>query len=99
MKAYLANRRLNRQFLRRVANEVGKEIESWSYETLSRPAEDISFARVIEGVSVSFSVEAYHRNSAGDLHVCVDVDAKIPTLSLVSPSYVFWKRADGSVYY
>jgi len=96
MRTFLARRRHNREFLRRVANEVGKEVESWSYEMLSRPAEEISFSRLIEGVSVGFSVEAYEKNAAGDLHVCIDVDAKIPTLSLASPSYVFWKRVDGS---
>jgi hypothetical protein len=82
-----------------VAKEVGMEIEGWSYEMLSRPAEEISFDRLIDGVRVSFSIEAYERNDAGDLHVCVDVDAGIPTLSFASPSYVFWKRVDGTTYY
>jgi hypothetical protein len=99
MSTFLTQRRQNRDFLQRVANEVGKEIEDWSYEMLFRPAEEISFDRLIEGVSVSFSIEAYEKNGAGDLHVCIDVDAKIPTLSLASPSYVFWKRIDGSTYY
>jgi hypothetical protein len=99
MIAFLAQRRRNREFLLRVANELGKEIEGWSYEMLSRPAEEISCNRHIDGVNVSVSIEAYQRNEAGDLHVCVDVDAKIPTLSVTSPSYVFWKRADGSCYY
>ena len=99
MRTFLAQRRHNREFLRRVANEVGKEIEGWTYEKLSGSAEEISFNRTIEGVAVSFSIEAYETNAAGDLHVCVDVDANIPTLSFASPSYVFWKRKDGSSHY
>jgi hypothetical protein len=75
------------------------EIEGWSYEMLSRPAKEISCNRHIDGVNIGVSIEAYERNEAGDIHVCVDVDAKIPTLSVTSPSYVFWKRPDGSCYY
>ncbi len=98
MRAYIERCRLNRAFLRRVADDVGKEIEGWPYETLSRPAEEISFKRVIDGIEVNFSIEAYDRNQAGDIHVCVDVDSNIPTLWLASPSYVFWKRTDESIY-
>jgi hypothetical protein len=99
LSAFFDQRRRNRDFLRRVAGEVGKEIEGWPYEKLSRGAEEISFDRTIEGVSVSFSIEAYETNAAGDLHVCMDVDAAIPTLWPTKPSYVFWKRKDGSCYY
>jgi hypothetical protein len=94
-----ARRKSNQLFLRRVAAEVGKEIGGWTYEKLSRPAEEISFTRVIDNIPISFSVESYEKNKDGDLHVCLDVDAKLPTLSITLPSYVFWKKADGGVYY
>ena len=65
------------------------------------PQSRISPARGRRGVGVTFSIEAYEKNDAGDLHVCVDVDAGIPALSMIygAPSYVFWKRTDGSVHY
>jgi hypothetical protein len=99
LRAYIERRRFNRDFLRRVADDVGKEIAGWSYKTLSLPAEEISFSRVIDGVEVVFSIEAYDRNRAGDIHVCVDVNSSIPTFWWLLPSYVFWKRADESIYY
>ena len=96
---FFAKRKFNQQFLRRVAADVGKEIEGWTYEKLSRPAEEISFTRVIDNIPISFSVESYEKNKDGDLHICVDVDARLPTLSIISPSYVFWKKTDETVYY
>jgi len=83
----------------RIGDEVGTEIEAWPYATLSRRAEEISFTREIDGIAVSFSIEAYERNASGDLHVCVDVDADFALFPLPSPSYVFWKRPDETVYY
>ncbi len=97
---YLSKRRNNLKFLRRVSGEIGKEIEAWTYESLSQPAEEISFSRQIDGILVYFSIEAYERNESGDLHVCVDVEALIPTFPYMKrPSYVFWKCRDGSVHY
>jgi hypothetical protein len=99
MRAYMERLRLNRALLRRIADDVGKEIEGWPYKTLSRPSEEISFKRVIEGIEVVFSIEAYDRNQAGDIRVCADVDSNIPSFWLALPSYIFWKRTDESVYY
>ena len=97
---YINKRKNNLNFLRRIADETGREIETWTYEKLSRPAEELSFSRQIEGTLVFFSFEAYETNKNGDIHVCMDVDAKIPTFPYVKlPSYVFWKCRDGSVYY
>jgi hypothetical protein len=89
----------NQVFLHRLRDEVGKEIEAWPYGTLSRPAEEISFTREIDSGTVWFSIEAYERNTVGDIHVCVDVDANLPLFPLASPSYVFWKKLDGTIYY
>lgn len=99
LRGWLSRRARNRALLRRAADEAGKDIETWSYETLSRPAEEISFTRIVQGVAVSFTVEAYDTNAAGDLHICVDVRADLPLAPFPAPSYVFWKRRDGTVRY
>jgi hypothetical protein len=99
LKRYVSKCRANVAFLRRISDEVGKGVEQWPYEKLSRPAEEISFSRVINGIEVSFSIEEFNENKAGDLHICMDVNAKIPTFLFGLPSYVFWKRRDGSVDY
>lgn len=97
---FLSKRKANLDFLRRVADQVGREIETWPYDKLSQPVEVISFSREINSATVFFSLEAYEKNTAGDLHICVDVKGSIPTFPyLLLPSYVFWKRVDGSVYY
>ena len=95
----VARRRKNWAFLRAAGNAIGSEYEGMSYEELQRPAEELSTERVIEGVRVFFSAEAYETKPNGDLCVCVDVDAALPTLLGVKPSYHFYKRPDGSVYY
>lgn len=93
------DRKQNALWLRRVADEVGREIEAWPYDRFQAPPEQLSFSREIDGIEVGFSIEAYEENDQGDVHVCVDVDASLPTASLVLPSYVFWKRRNGSVDY
>lgn len=96
---FIRDRKAHRDFLRGVADDVGREIERWPYEKFLAPAEALSFSRTIEGVNVHFSIEAYDENDAGDLHICLDVDASLPTATFARPSYVFWKRRDGSVDY
>jgi hypothetical protein len=54
---------------------------------------------VIDGIRVFFSAEAYHTKRTGDLCVSVDVDAAVPTFLGIKPSYHFYKRSDGTVYY
>jgi hypothetical protein len=50
----------NRAFLRRVADEIGEEFETKSYEELrDRGAEEFSSVRVVEGITVTYSGEAY----------------------------------------
>lgn len=86
--------------LRAITDQVGKEVEKWSYETLSRPAEEISFSREIDGQRIGFSLEANDENELGDLFICMDCQPeKVPFFTFLLPSYVFWKRRDGSVYY
>ena len=99
-KKYLSKRRDNILFLRKTASIVGAEIESWPYEKLSQPAEDISFIREINGISISFSIDAYEKNNIGDIHICIDVNSNIPTFPYIKlPSYIFWKKQNESVYY
>jgi len=96
--ARLFSTRARRQaLLRRINDELGERIEAWPYATLSRPAEEISFAQEIDGIAVSFSIEAYERNASGDLHVCVGADLAI--FPFLPPSYVFWKRPDETIHY
>jgi hypothetical protein len=100
IKQILNERKSNLLLLRSIADTVGKEIESWNYQKLSKPSEDLSFSRQIDGIHVTFSLEAYEVNENGDIHICIDVDSKIPTFPYIKrPSYVFWKQRDGSVYY
>lgn len=85
--------------LRAITDEVGKEVEGWSYEKLSLRAEEISFSRVFDGERLYFSLEAFNTNDRGDLHICMDCSPERKAVFKWYPSYVFWKRRDGSVYY
>jgi hypothetical protein len=99
-KEFLKKRKNNIKLLRNISDSVGSEIESWDYQELLKPSEKISFSRQINGIDVFFSIEAYETKSNEDIHVCVDIDSNIPTFPYIKqPSYVFWKRKDGSVYY
>jgi hypothetical protein len=98
--AWLGRRRRNFAFLRRVGEIVGREYESMPYEALTKSAEELSTERVVDGVRLFFSAEAYQTKANGDLCFSIDVDARdLPTLLGVRPSYHFYKRPDGTVYY
>lgn len=65
----------------------------------SKPAEEISFFREIEGQRIGFSLETHDENDLGDLLICMDCHPeKVSFFTFLLPSYVFWKRRDGSVY-
>ncbi|OGW66695.1 MAG: hypothetical protein A3H49_00355 [Nitrospirae bacterium RIFCSPLOWO2_02_FULL_62_14] len=84
--------------LRREVTNVGKEFERLPYERLLVAAEVLSFSRVIEGVEISFSAEAFDVKPNGDAGFCVDASAD-PNRTGKQPSYQFYKRKDGTVYY
>ncbi|HET7691922.1 MAG TPA: hypothetical protein VFM44_02415 [Gemmatimonadota bacterium] len=89
----------NHAVLRRAAEEIGREFEAKSYEELrDHGAEDFDSDRIVEGVRVHYSGEAYRTLANGDLAFNIDVSG-LPTRGGARPSYHFYKRPDGSVYY
>jgi hypothetical protein len=99
LRGFVERRRRNWALLRAAAGAVGAEYEAMSYEQLCKSAGVLSTERVIDGIRVFFSAEAYHTKRTGDLCVSVDVDAAVPTFLGIKPSYHFYKRSDGTVYY
>ncbi len=77
---------------------VGREFEGRAYEALTRPAEELSLERDFDGVRLYFSAEAYDTKQNGDLCFCIDASG-VPTFPYPGPSWRFFKRRDGSVYY
>lgn len=89
----------NHALLRRAADEIGREFEAKSYEELrNRGAEDFDSDRIVDGVRVHYSGEAYRTLANGDLAFNIDVGG-LPTGGWTKPSYHFYKRPDGTVYY
>ena len=84
--------------LRREVEKVGREFEAMPYERLLEPAEVLSLTRVVDGVEISFSAEAFNVKSNGDIGFCIDAHTT-PKRTWAQPSYQFFKRKDGSVYY
>jgi hypothetical protein len=84
--------------LRQELHKVAKEYEEMTYESLLAPAEELSTSREVSGFTVHFSAEAYDIKKNGDIRFCIDAEG-IPTKVRWKPSYRFFKRKDGSVYY
>jgi len=96
---WLQRLRENRAVLRREVNAVGAEFEAKPYEELKEiPNEGPPVTRVVEGREVWFSAEVYGIKPNGDLEVCIDAGG-LPMLLGIKPSYHFFKRPDGAVYY
>jgi len=99
MAGFFERRRQNVAFLRRALEVVGPEFESRSYEELlAHPAEELSLEREFDGVRLYFSADAYNTKKNGDLCFSIDADG-LPTFPYPGPSWHFYKRKDGSVYY
>jgi hypothetical protein len=90
--------RQNYEILQREVQKLGLEYEQKSYEELLRPAEENFRVKMIDDRQITFSAEAYDRLKDGTISFCIDVDG-LPTLWGIKPSYHFYKRPDGSVYY
>ncbi|GBF79648.1 hypothetical protein [Aphanothece sacrum] len=88
----------NYQLLKQAVETVGKEFEQKSYLELLQPAEELFTVKMFEEHYLTFSGEAYHLKKDGTICFCLDVDG-LPTLFGIKPSYHFYKRRDGSVYY
>jgi hypothetical protein len=100
VSSLLRNYRSNWALLRAETDRVGAEVERWSYEALDRAAEEQPpIERIVGGVPARFQVDCYDTLPNGDLAICVDASGGPPTLFGVKPSYRFFKRRDGTVYY
>lgn len=88
--------------LRREVQLRGHELEALPYERLHRFDDDLAYtSKVVDGVEIYFNAEVVSVDRSGDLHVCVDANARTPgwKWSDVLPSYNFKKRPDGTVYW
>ena len=88
----------NYQTLWQELEKIGKDYEQKSYtEILSSPAKTI-IINLSEDQQISFSIDAYHVQKNGTLEVSIDADG-LPTMLGIKPSYHFYKKPDGSIYY
>ena len=86
--------------LRAICDQVGKEFECKSYDALLENSEE-NFEypdKEYGGYNISFSGEACLQKN-GDIHYTLDLHCNVPFIAWALPSYVFYKRKDGSVYY
>jgi hypothetical protein len=84
--------------LKRAVERVGKEFERRPYDQLLEPAEKLSFSRVVDGIEMHFAAEAFTVNENGDIGFCIDAHTGSKRNGW-QPSYQFFKRKDGTVYY
>lgn len=90
----------NYRFLREAADREGETLEALPYETLRNlPDEYVGYSKTIDGIECRFSADVYEEMKNGDLSIGLDINADLPTKWGVKPSYNFYKRPDGSVYY
>ncbi len=84
--------------LRLETDRIGAEVEQWAYADLNRPAEaQLPIERMVAEMSVYFQIDLYETRPNGGL--CINAHGGPPTLLGIKPSYCFFKRRDGSVYY
>jgi hypothetical protein len=88
--------------LRREVQLRGQELEVLPYGRLLEFDESLAYtSRRVDGIDIYFDAELLTVERNGDLHVCVDANARVPEWQWrgVLPSYSFVKRRDGTVSY
>jgi len=88
----------NHRLLKRELDVVATELEALDQESLRARAESDDVVRLVDGRELRFWLSICEPRADGELEVCIDADG-LPTWFGVKPSYHFFKRADGSVYY
>jgi hypothetical protein len=92
--------RANWALLKAETDALGREIEQWSHKALNRPPEEHPpIERTVAGYPTRFQIGCYETRKNGDLAISIDAQGGPPTFLGVKPSYHFYKRPDGSVYY
>jgi hypothetical protein len=88
----------NYRWLAAIAAEIGEDWEGKAYGELF--AADETFGQLHrEGRAIAYTVNVFDQLRNGDLGVCIDLHSDLPTPCGILPSYQFYKRPDGSVYY
>ncbi|MGB5596183.1 MAG: hypothetical protein WBM32_00475 [Crocosphaera sp.] len=85
------------QFLQQEVEKFGKVYEQKSYEEILYSEAKTVIVKSEKG-EISCSIEAYHIQKNGTIAVSIDADG-LPTIFGIKPSYHFYKRPDGLVYY
>ncbi len=68
--------------LRQELGKVGKDFELKDYNELLKPSEEISFSKIIDGIEMFFSAEAYNVKKNGDIFFSIDADTKSPKIRI-----------------
>jgi hypothetical protein len=84
--------------LKHELSTVGTYFESMTYDELNDPDRDHVVTRQVDGMAMTFSGDAYDVRPNGDIAFCIDASIPGRRFSWL-PSYRFFKRRDGSVYY
>jgi hypothetical protein len=90
--------RKNYEIIQQEVEKIGREYEQKSYEELLHSTEQGFIVTTAEGLKINCSAEAYDKQKDGTICFCIDADG-LPTIFSIKPSYHFYKRPDGSVYY
>jgi hypothetical protein len=91
-------RRRNFALLQAIADAIGRELESTSYDELVAAGPERTFSREIDGVRVDVHAQSRRRAGDGALSVEVAVRSDLPMPFGARPAYAFRKRPDGSVF-
>ena len=94
--------KLRRNFheLRSALDPIGQRYETCDYADLAGGVLDQSTGEIeVDSMPAYYSAYSVETNADGDVHFTIDLVSELPTWFGVKPSYDFWMRRDGSVYY
>ncbi|NNE46463.1 MAG: hypothetical protein HKN37_07370 [Rhodothermales bacterium] len=94
----IEDRKANTSLLRKVAERVGREFESLSFEELNERDESMGSVEC-DGHVVRYSAFSYdHDPASGTIFFCIDIHSKLPVWPPGRyPSWQFAMRPDGTV--
>jgi hypothetical protein len=100
LRKWIEDRRRILTFLREHCDQIGKQFERMSFDELkAKSEENFSYpTQQVNGLTISFFGESRLLKN-GDLEYILDLDCKTGHFIFLLPSYRFFKRKDGTIYY
>ena len=86
---WVAIRKRNYAMLKKLAQQIAREIEAMPYAVLNDPKQPLVYERSIDGIKLMWPGDVTHTKANGDIVFDMEFRGEVPTLFGVMPAHNF----------